>query len=118
MQGMRPIFGGQVLKGHLDLLLLAVLADGPRHGYAVMEELRRRSADTIDLPEGTVYPALHRLEEKGLLSSTWTSVEGRRRRRYELTQRGHGALAREREQWSAFTATVDGVLGGVAWNPT
>ena len=55
-----------VLKGHLDLLVLAVVEDGPRHGYAVIEELRRRTDHTLDLPEGTIYPALHRLERSGL----------------------------------------------------
>ena len=58
MLGMRA----EALKGHLDLLLLAVTEDGPRHGYAVIEELRQRTGDALDLPEGTVYPALHRLE--------------------------------------------------------
>ena len=59
------------LKGHLDLLLLAVLAGGRAHGYTVISALRQRSEGTFDLPEGTVYPALHRLEDAGLLSSSW-----------------------------------------------
>ena len=56
---------GQALKGHLDLLRLAVLSDGAMHGYAVIDHLREKSDDTFDLPEGTVYPALHRLETGG-----------------------------------------------------
>ena len=81
---------GQELKGHLDLLLLAVLEGGPAHGYGVIAALRERSGETFDLPEGTVYPALHRLEEQGLLGSRWSSVEGRRRRleRVHLLRRG------------------------------
>ncbi len=63
---------GQTLKGHLDLLVLSVLSTGPRHGYGVIEELRVRSGDAFDLPEGTVYPVLHRLERAGLLVSEWT----------------------------------------------
>ena len=82
---------GQALKGHLDLLLLAVLSDGAMHGYAVIDHLREKSDDTFDLPEGTVYPALHRLESGGYLSSEWSVVQGRRRRTYRLTDRGRGA---------------------------
>jgi DNA-binding PadR family transcriptional regulator len=63
------------LKGHLDALILAVLADGPLHGYAIIEKLKRRSDGTFELPEGTVYPALHRLEAGGLLSSEWSDGE-------------------------------------------
>ena len=64
----------EALKGHLDLLLLAVMEDGPTHGYAVIEELRQRTGDAFDLPEGTVYPALHRLERAGLLESRWAEA--------------------------------------------
>ena len=70
---------GEALKGHLDLLLLAVLEKGPAHGYVIIEMLRERSGGTFDLPEGTIYPALHRMEENGLLSSHWTENGGRRR---------------------------------------
>ena len=83
---------GDALKGHLELLVLAVLTDGDRHGYAVIDELRRRSDDAFDLPEGTVYPALHRLEKSGLLASDWSVVGGRRRRTYRLTAKGQKAL--------------------------
>ena len=63
---------GQVLKGHLDTLLLASLASGPRHGYAVKEALRLGSGTTIDLPTGTIYPALRRLEAAGLVAGSWS----------------------------------------------
>lgn len=101
----------QELKGHLDLMLLAVIEDGPLHGYAVIEELRRRSDDALDLPEGTVYPALHRLERAGLLESTWVVTAGRRRRCYSLTTSGRGAVVERRRDWRAFTQTVEAVLG-------
>ena len=101
----------EALKGHLDLLLLAVMEDGPRHGYAVIEELRLRTADALDLPEGTIYPALHRLERAGLLASTWDEVGGRRRRVYELTSHGKGTVREKRRDWQAFALAVKGVLG-------
>jgi PadR family transcriptional regulator PadR len=99
------------LHGHLDLLVLAVLADAPAHGYAVIEELRRRSAGAFNLPEGTVYPALHRLETSGSLASRWQVQGGRRRRVYRLTRRGHGKLERGRGEWSAFAGAVTAVVG-------
>jgi PadR family transcriptional regulator PadR len=100
----------EVLKGHLDALLLAVVADGPVHGYRIVEELRRRSRGAFDLPEGTVYPALHRLEGDGLLTSRWTTSTGRRRRVYRITGRGRSALARERAEWDRFARAVREVL--------
>jgi transcriptional regulator len=106
---------GQALKGHLDLLVLAVLADGPRHGYSVIERLRQTSGDAFDLPEGTVYPVLHRLEGAGLLASDWSEDSGRRRRTYRLTDKGRTALVRERSAWVEFSAAVGSVLGGVPW---
>src|SRR5262249_29949168 len=87
------------LKGHLDMLLLSVLSRGPGHGYEVITRLRERSDGAFELPEGTVYPALHRLEEAGLLASAWDVVSGRRRRIYRLTTAGATALAEQAEQW-------------------
>lgn len=104
----------ETLKGHLDLLLLAVVADGPRHGYGVIEELRRRTGAALDLPEGTVYPALHRLEVAGLLRSRWDDGSGRRRRVYALTAAGRAAAAAKQVEWQAFAKVVDGALRGGA----
>lgn len=109
---------GDALKGHLDLLVLSVLADGPQHGYAVIEALRERSEQVFDLPEGTVYPALHRLEQAGLLTSEWSVVGGRRRRTYRLTPKGTIALTELRTSWADFSAAVTRVLRRPAWNPT
>ena len=100
------------LKGHLDLLLLTVLADGPAHGYAIIGELRERSAEEFTLPEGTVYPALHRLEAAGLLHSHWADQAGRRRRLYELTAKGVSALAELQGEWRRFSTGVQAVVGG------
>lgn len=97
-------------RGSLDLLLLGVLEAGPAHGYAIIEALRERSEGAFDLAEGTIYPALHRLEEGGLLASRWTEQGGRRRRVYRLTRRGASALRRRRHDWSEFTRAVNLVL--------
>lgn len=100
------------LKGHLPLLLLAVLESRELHGYAVLDELRKRSGGELDLPEGTVYPALHRLESSGLLKSRWETTEGRRRRIYSTTAKGRRALIEERRTWSVFARVVTAVSGG------
>ena len=102
---------GEALKGHLDLLLLAVLEKGPAHGYVIIDMLRERSAGTFDLPEGTVYPALHRLEADGLLSSQWSENTGRRRRVYQLTHAGRLALAARQEEWKRFAQAVYSTVG-------
>jgi PadR family transcriptional regulator len=98
------------LKGHVDLLLLATLRGGPLHGYGVVEKLRGASEGAFDLAEGTVYPALYRLEGAGLLTSSWTSSGGRRRRVYRLTRRGREELARERKDWRAFARAIEAVV--------
>ena len=97
--------------GQLDLLLLSVLATGPAHGYAIIAALRDRSDGEFDLPEGTVYPALHRLEHTGLLASSWADDSRRRRREYEITPRGLAALAAKRREWFGFAAAVRSVVG-------
>jgi PadR family transcriptional regulator PadR len=101
---------GEQLKGNLDLLLLSVLAAGPGHGYAIITRLAARSDGAFELPEGTVYPALHRLEGAGLLASGWEVVSGRRRRIYRLTGAGEAALADQARQWRAFSGSVSRVI--------
>ena len=104
---------GEMLKGHLDLIVLAALSARPAHGYAVIEEIRRKSGQAFDLPEGTIYPALHRLEQADLLVSRWVTAEsGRRRRVYELTRHGERALADRRAIWQQFSAAIGGLLAG------
>ena len=104
-----------MMKGHLDLMLLTIIADGPKHGYAVIEELRTRSHQVFDLPEGTVYPALHRLEKAGLLASDWSDASGRRRRTYHLTEQGRAALGEQRRAWRHFIGAVGHVLQEQPW---
>ena len=100
---------GQVLKGHLEMLVLAVVGDEASHGYAVIERLRELSGGAFDLAEGTVYPVLHRLEDRGLLSSRWTG-EGRLRRVYAVTAAGRRFLGEQRATWSTFSKAVSAVL--------
>jgi PadR family transcriptional regulator, regulatory protein PadR len=99
------------LNGQLDPLILATIAERPAHGYAVLQRLRRRSGGAFDLAEGTIYPALHRLERDGLLSSAWSIEAGRRRRVYSLTRAGRSALGARRRDWSQFARAVEAVLG-------
>ena len=103
----------QQLKGHLDLLVLVVLAEGSAHGYAVISGLRGRSDGAFDLAEGTVYPVLHRLEAAGLVGSDWSTEGGRRRRVYALTAAGRRALAEQQRGWDRFRAAMQAVLGPV-----
>jgi PadR family transcriptional regulator PadR len=101
----------EVLRGHLELLLLASLATRPGHGYALVERLRDRSGGTFDLSEGTVYPALYRLERAKLLTSRWAVAGGRRRRIYSITRAGRRELAEQRRDWATFRAGMKGVVG-------
>jgi PadR family transcriptional regulator PadR len=102
------------LKGHLDAVLLAALEGGPRHGYAVIEALRQSTGGQLDLPTGTIYPALRRLEQAGLITGAWSVVGGRRRREYRLTPAGVRALTGRRADWRDFAAIVTAALEGTA----
>ena len=113
---MRP--EAQAIKGHLDMLLLAALAGGPRHGYAVREALRENGGARFDLPTGTIYPALHRLEAAGLIKGRWSVSDGRRRRSYELTAAGQKRLQGDRMAWQDFASTVSGLLEQAPWPAT
>jgi DNA-binding PadR family transcriptional regulator len=99
------------VKGQLDALILATLDAGPAHGYLVGQALKERSQGAFDLAEGTIYPALHRLERDGLIEGEWSVQAGRRRRVYRLTRTGRGALGARRREWSAFSGAVSAVLG-------
>jgi PadR family transcriptional regulator, regulatory protein PadR len=103
------------LKGHLDALLLAALEAGPKHGYAIMQALRESTGGQLDLPTGTIYPALHRLEAAGLISGSWSVAAARRRRCYSLTSAGERALSGRRADWRDFAAVVSSALEGKPW---
>lgn len=103
-----------LLRGHLDGLLLAVLRDGPGHGYELGRRLAASSDGELGVPEGSLYPALHRLERGGLVASDWSTADGRRRRVYRLTAAGRRAGSAAREEWHTFASAVGRVLGPAA----
>jgi PadR family transcriptional regulator, regulatory protein PadR len=99
------------LNGQLDPLILATVAEEPAHGYSILHRLKLRSGGAFDLAEGTIYPALHRLERDGLLTSTWSTDSGRRRRVYSLTRAGTSALQVRRREWRQVSRAIDAVMG-------
>jgi PadR family transcriptional regulator PadR len=101
-------------RGQLDALILAALAHGPAHGYAVITRLRELSDGAFDLPEGTIYPALHRLEKGGSIGSAEAQVQGRRRRVYSLTPVGEAVLDERRHEWRRFSLLVTRMIGAQA----
>jgi PadR family transcriptional regulator PadR len=103
-----------LLTGQIDMLLLSLVARGPLHGYAIIEQLRLRSRGVFDLPEGTVYPALYRLEGAGLLESDAREVSGRVRRTYRITRAGRAVLKERETSWRALVKGIDAVLVGGA----
>jgi transcriptional regulator len=100
------------LQGSLDLLVLKILSRRPRlHGYAIMSAIRDRSGEVLRVEEGSIYPALHRMEEAGWIRAQWiTKDNGRRARLYEVTAAGKKQLATEELRWQAVTSAVNRVL--------
>jgi transcriptional regulator len=94
-------------QGTLDLLILKALSLGPQHGWAVSERIHQVSRETISVPQGSLYPSLHRLERRGWIKATWgTSDNNRRAKYYELTRRGREQLATEADAWERLVAAV------------
>ncbi|PTY05496.1 PadR family transcriptional regulator [Opitutaceae bacterium EW11] len=106
----------EVLQGTLDLLVLKTLEGlGPLHGYGIARRIEQMSADTLALNQGTLYPALLRLEQQGLISSEWgTSDNNRRARFYSLNQRGHRRLQVEVDNWQRISLAVNAIVSGRA----
>ena len=101
------------LHGTLDMLVLKVLADGALHGYAIAVRLERLSRDVLSVEEGSLYPALYRMEQRGWIASTWgVSDNNRRARFYQLTRSGRRQLEAETASWLRLTAAVGDVLNG------
>lgn len=101
-----------LFQGTLDLLILKTLALGPLHGWGISKHLRSLSDDVLQVNQGSLYPALYRLEDRGLIEATWgMSPEGRRAKFYRLTAGGRKAFAAERRNWRAFSMAVEQVLG-------
>lgn len=99
------------LKGSLPMLALHVLEAGPRHGYAIAQAIKSRSEGVLDFREGTLYPALHALEARGLVESFADEAGGRARRSYRITPAGLAELERERAAWLAYSRAIAAVLG-------
>ena len=101
------------LPGTLDLVILKTLSDGPRHGYDIARELRRRSQEFLDVQEGTLYPALHRLERLREIEASWGASEANRRAKYyRLTARGKRKLELRRSAWQRMANAIAQVLAG------
>jgi PadR family transcriptional regulator PadR len=104
----------EVLQGTLDLLILNVVAKGPAHGWSIAQRIADRSEEALRLNQGSLYPALHRLEDGGLIQGTWMVAEDTRRRvkEYRLTRAGRRVLERQTAQWRAYVRAIDLVLAG------
>lgn len=100
------------LRGTLPTLILEVLERQPNHGYRIAQQIKQRSKGVLDFKEGTLYPALHKLENEGLIQSYEGRERGRARRYYRITREGHGALRKSREEWWEKSAAVSMILGG------
>ena len=98
-------------QGTLDLLILTIVANEPQHGYAIAQRLRQMSRDVIQVRQGSLYPALHRLEQRKLLAPEWRASEtGREAKYYRLTKTGRAALDTEREGWKRLTKAIGIIL--------
>jgi transcriptional regulator len=99
------------LGSALEMLILEVIAQGPSYGYEIAQTVVGRSGGTFDMKEGSLYPALHRLERHKCLKAIWREADGRRRKYYELTDAGRAELAARKQSWHRFAAGINGVLG-------
>ncbi|MGE3314894.1 MAG: PadR family transcriptional regulator [Planctomycetaceae bacterium] len=108
----------RLLWGTVEMLLLEIVSHGTTYGYEIAQEVAGRSKGYFELKEGSLYPALHRLERQKLLASSWKEADGRRRKYYRLTSAGEKALATRKQEWTDFSRGVQGVLGegGVAFS--
>jgi DNA-binding PadR family transcriptional regulator len=110
---MKPTADPNLLKGNLDLILLEILEEAPMYGLEIINEAQARTDGYFDFKEGSLYPALHRLEQNGWLKSEFQASDtgGPRRKYYRLTDSGRGALARKREEWQRFGRAVQALKG-------
>lgn len=106
-----PPLQGEVLQGTLDLLILQTLAPGPAHGHTIAHHIERSSDDVLQVEHGSLYPALHRLEDRGWIASYWgTSENNRRARYYRLTRAGRRQLSSQTSRWRELVRAIDRVL--------
>lgn len=103
---------GEALKGHLDLILLSALERGPAYGYSIVAQIQEDTGGRLTLSDGTIYPALHRLERSRLLTSFYEVSAGRRRRIYRITEEGEDELERLKAEWAGFAGAIQKILRG------
>jgi transcriptional regulator len=100
-----------LLQGTLDMLILKIVALGPTHGYAIAQRLQQMSRDVLQVQQGSLYPALHRLEKRGWVRAEWAASEtGREARFYSLTRVGRKQLDQQSENWDRLSAAISGIL--------
>lgn len=101
------------MRGTLELLLLQALQDGPSHGYGIARYIQTTTGDVLAVEEGSLYPALHRLEQRGLIAARWTTADsGRKVREYSITADGRRQLSAKRRDWQAFARAMTRMVGG------
>ena len=114
---MDDAFDSDLIRGSLDLMVLSVLAEGPKYGYALQASLRTASFGRVDPKAGTLYPLLHRLEDDGLIRAKWDAATGRKRKWYELTAAGRKRLTRQAHEWYAYADVLRRLLEPVVAPP-
>jgi transcriptional regulator len=104
-------FDRELLKGNTATVVLAILDEGPLHGYQIAKEMRARSDDALQLGQGVLYPILHRMEDRGLIAGEWEQSTGTpSRKRYSITESGRAELRAKRREWAAFSKAMAQVL--------
>lgn len=105
----------ELLKGSTNLLVLSLLENENMYGYQMIKTLKEKSEDLFELKEGTLYPILHNLEEKGLINSYWDEATAKKRKYYSITEEGRKHLKSKKEEWNTFSNGISKVIGGVAF---
>ena len=101
----------ELIKGSTSTLVMSVLKKGDLYGYKIINEIELQSESVFEFKEGTLYPILHALEKENFLESYWDESEGRKRKYYHLTRKGHKQLEEKQEEWKVFSTSVNKVLG-------
>jgi len=103
----------ELLKGSTELLLLSILEKENMYGYEMIKQLKMKSQNVFEFQEGTLYPILHKLENKNWISSYWDDFSGKKRKYYTITEEGKKHLESKKEEWKTFSSSVNQVIGGV-----
>ena len=105
----------ELIKGSTTMLVLTLLKESNMYGYEMIKKLKEKSENVFELKEGTLYPILHALEEKGLISSYWDETTAKKRKYYSITEKGKKQLKDKKEEWQKFSNGINHVLGGVSF---